>query len=119
MNQSLQIIEADLTPLGSLKSKLEQWAVWTEGYRPNLSTKTSTCRCTGSHDFESLFQGIERQVMKSIDTAINDLPPAQSAAIHKKYLGINWRFPRENYEEMLKQAHDALLISLPRRNVIL
>lgn len=109
----------DLDTYERLKAKLEDWAHWMQGYRPNLGTGQSCFISTGSHDFESLFQGVDKQVMKAIETAIDDLPNTQSAAIHRRYLHIEWRFPRENYADMLDKAHDQLLISLPKRNVIL
>jgi hypothetical protein len=109
----------EVTQLERLESKLKDWAHWMEGYRPNLGSHSSTFQSTGGHDFESLFSGVEKQVMKSIETAIDDLTPTQSAAIQSRYLHVTWRFPRENYMEMLEKAHETLLVSLPRRNVIL
>lgn len=102
-----------------LKSKLEEWADWMQAYRPSLGTGSGCFISTGSHDFESLFNGVEKQVMRAIEAAIDDLPPIQSAAIHRKYLHIQWRYPNENYGDVLDKAHDQLLLMLPKRNVIL
>jgi hypothetical protein len=110
----------DLTKTDRLKGLLEDWASWMHAYRPDLGQRgMSLVKSSGSHDFESLFANVEKEVMRAIDAAIDDLPPAQSAAIHKRYLHIEWRFPRDNYVFMLESAHGALLVSLPRRNVVL
>ena len=110
---------AETTSIDRLKAKLEDWAEWMQAYRPNLSASSGSFKSTGSHDFESLFSGVEKQVMKSIDAAIDDLPKFQSAAIHKRYLHIEWRYPGLNYAESLDQAHDELIRMLPKRNVML
>lgn len=120
MNMNAALAAPIFTPLDRLKGLLEDWAVWTEGYRPGLSARAaSIIQTAGSHDFESLFAGVEKQMMKAIDAAIDDLPPAQGAAINKRYLGIDWRFPRDNYAVMLDLAHDTLLVTLPKRNVLI
>lgn len=109
----------EFTELDRLKGLLEEWARWMGSYRPNLGAKSpSYSQTTGSHDFESLFEGVESYIMRTVDTAVSDLSPAQSAAVHKRYLGIDWRFPRDNYALMLDAAHDALMVSLKRKNVI-
>lgn len=113
--------EADKTLQDRLKHKLEDWAIWMERSRPSLGCRSTGLKSFGLHDYdyEGLLGRAHEQAMKAVDTAINDLPPSQCAAIHRRYLGIDWRFPRDNYEQMLEGAHQALLFSLPRRNVIL
>lgn len=114
----------EFTTLDRLKGLLIDWAEWTKGYSPSLGAKSSSLiqsRC--SHDFESLFSETERLVMKTIDTAIDDMRKkvgeSSHAAIQRRYLGTDWRFPRDNYADMLDKAHDYLIVTLPKRNVIL
>lgn len=103
-----------------LKNKLEDWAEWYRGYMPNLGANSGAfMKTTGGHDFESLFAAAEKTAFKAIEVAVDDLTPAQGAAIRRRYLGETWRFPRDNYAVLLDDAHDALLISLPKRNVML
>ncbi len=108
----------EISNLDRLKGFLEDWAVWTAGYRPNLGASGMRMQTCGGHDFESLFADTDKRTMKVIDTCIDDLTPAQTAAIHRRYLHIDWRFPRDNYAVMLDQAHDRLVIVLQKKDIL-
>ena len=112
----------EFAAIDRLKGLLEDWARWTEGYRPRLGHhRNAVIKSFGHHDYdyEGQYEANDKETMRAVDTAIDDRPHAQSAAIRRCYTGEDWRFPRENYQDMLDKAHQALLISLPRRNVIL
>ena len=61
---------------------------------------------------------VEHEMCRMIDCVVSDLPPLHKAAIYRCY-GISavFRFPRENYAEILLDAHDILLVLLPKKGV--
>ena len=57
---------------------------------------------------------------EAIEAAVEDLPPTKKAAIHKRYgICAVYRFPRDDYELQLLAAHEELLRTLPKRNVVI
>lgn len=116
-----EITDGEVSLLGGLVSLLEEWAEWQSGYAgvrgyPGRSAMLSG---TGSQTFDDLCADADDWKCKVIDACIDDLLPAQRAAVMRRYgVAAVFRFPRLNYAELLSAAHDSLLLALPRRGVV-
>ncbi len=102
-----------------LRFELGEWAIWMGGYNPNIGFPSRVPIISGgggSPTFEELLEHSDAVKMKAIDASVDSLAPAQKAAIHRRYgiCGV-WRFPRDNYQQMLDAAHDALHITMRRK----
>lgn len=101
---------------------LEDWAQWQQGYRMKLGYPTRSlsgggCRAVET-SYEDLYASVDNAMFEAIEAAVDDLPPAQRAAVCRRYgIAAVYRFPRDNYAEQLDLAHDALIRTLPRRGV--
>ena len=63
-------------------------------------------------------EGVEQSINRSVDTAVNDLEAGQMAAIFRCYgLCTVFLFPRGILDTLLIEAHDTLLVSLPRKGI--
>ena len=105
-----------------LRVLMQDWANWQRTYRPRLGypSKSLTCYSEGSQDFESLCDAVDSQTFASVDACVQDLVPAQRAAVMRRYgIAAVFRFPRDNYESCLMMAHEALSKALPRKGVML
>lgn len=104
-----------------LKVILEDWANWSKGYRQNIGWPS---RAVGfesgyvSSTFDDMMDGVEKRINECVDSAINDLDAGHKAAIHRCY-GISsvFRFPRGNYETLLLESHELLIVSINRKGV--
>ena len=106
----------------SLVALLTDWAQWQRAYSPRLGypSKSLTCYSEGSHDFESLCDAVDSQTFAAVDACVQDLVPAQRAAVMRRYgIASVFRFPRDNYEQCLMLAHETLTKALPRKGVML
>lgn len=106
----------------SLRNILEGWADWQRTYNLRLGypSKSLTCYSEGSQDFESLCDAVDSQTFATVDACVQDLVPAQRAAVMRRYgIAAVFRFPRDNYESCLMLAHEALTKALPRKGVML
>ena len=106
----------------SLVALLTEWAQWQRAYSPRLGypSKSLTCYSEGSQDFDSLCEAVDSQTFASVDACVQDLVPAQRAAVMRRYgIAAVFRFPRDNYENCLMLAHETLLSALPRKGVML
>jgi len=108
--------------LQTLYAMLTDWAQWQGAYRMKLGcpTRSSGFFSGGSDGCRSddLYESSESSVFASIDAAVDDLLPAQRAAIMRRYgLAAVFRFPRANYAEQLEQAHQVLMSTLPKKGV--
>lgn len=115
------IIELDR--FSRLSAILEDWAVWQSRYTGIKSTFGSICMSSGytaSKTFEDLLLGIEDNICRLVEAAIDDLESGQRAAINQRY-GITsvFRFPRGNYDDLLLNAHERLLVTLPKKGVVI
>lgn len=108
--------------LDALFNTLMDWADWCRSYRQKHGYPSNSAGFgseTNIHSFDDLCERVDNVVMVSVDTAISDLPPAQNAAINRRYLQTTFRFPRDNYEQCLDEAHNNLLIVLPKKGVVI
>ena len=71
----------------------------------------------GNSSFEDLTRDNDTRCAKIVDALIEDLPPAQSCAVHHVYLGSAWRFPRLNSENLVTDAMKTLQVGLNQRGV--
>ena len=106
----------------SLVAMLTEWAQWQRAYAPKLGypSKSLTCYSEGSRDFEGMCEDADNQTFAAVDACVQDLVPAQRAAVLRRYgIAAVFRFPRDNYEQCLLMAHEALSKALPRKGVML
>lgn len=109
--------------LDRLQVLLEDWSDWMRGYSGINGYASHTPGLNSGHvskGFDDLCDEVDGQVCKLIDSAVDDLPPGQGAAIHKRY-GISavFRFPRGNYADLLSEAHATLMVTLPKKGVVI
>lgn len=71
----------------SLRNILEGWADWQRAYAPKLGypSRSLTCYSEGSQDFESLCDAVDGQTFATVDACVQDLVPAQRAAVMRRY----------------------------------
>lgn len=106
----------------ALRNILEGWADWQRTYNLRLGypSKSLTCYSEGSRDFEGMCEDADNQTYASVDACVQDLMPAQRAAVMRRYgIAAVFRFPRDNYEQCLMLAHEVLIKALPRKGVML
>ena len=106
----------------SLVAMLTEWAQWQRAYAPRLGypSKSLTCYSEGSRDFEGMCEDADNQTFAAVDACVQDLVPAQRAAVLRRYgIAAVFRFPRDNYEQCLLMAHEVLIKALPRKGVML
>lgn len=101
-------------------NELKDWAHWmrkdTEsrhlGY-PSRSAGMSSGYVSKTFDEMCEYIDIERVLI--INALVCDLVPAQSAAIHHRYLGTVVQFPRNNLPDLLAQAHLEIYEGMKRK----
>ena len=106
----------------SLVALLTEWAQWQRAYAPRLGypSRSLTCYSEGSRDFEGMCEDADNQTYATVDACVQDLVPAQRAAVMRRYgIAAAFRFPRDNYEQCLLMAHEVLIKALPRKGVML
>jgi hypothetical protein len=103
---------------------LEMWAAWQERYSLRLGHKTKSVGFStgGLRCWDDLESAVSDWTCESIDASIHQLStihPSQAAAVLRQYMGTSWRFPRDNFTEMLEAGKRWLETDLERRNVVL
>lgn len=118
MRSDVEVMKRQVEALVGL---LEEWAHWQRGYRMKLGYPSRSCGVSSDagSSFEDLCDSVDAQTMSTVDAVVNDLVPAQCAAVMKRYgVAVVFRFPRANYEQSLQDAHERLLVELPRKGCI-
>lgn len=103
-----------------LIADLEDWARWSRGYTLKLGYPSRAAVLSSGYvsmAFDEMCERADHERCKIIDALVDDLEPSQKAAINRRYLHAVWRFPRNNYPEMLAAAHDELLRKMPMRGL--
>ena len=119
LNDIFVVQSGEIQAIDRLISKLQGWADWEAKYTANPLKSGQACFVVrGSYDFDGLFSQVESKTYQIIDTAIDDLPKDQRSAILTRYTHRTWLSTKEAYADLLNQAHEALLITLPKKNVI-
>lgn len=106
----------------ALVSLMEAWANWQKGYRMKLGYPSRSCGLSSgaSTSFEDMCDATDNETMRIVDGVVQeDLTPIERAAILRRYgVAAVFRFPRDNYEQVLMQAHERLMVLLPRKGCI-
>lgn len=106
----------------SLTIILEDWAAWQKGYSGarGYSNHSVGLHSDSSSTFIELCESIDGVVCQSVDTAIDDLPAGQKAAVHRRFeISAVFRFPRGNYEVLLCDAYSTLMVTLSKKGVVI
>lgn len=111
----------DIRRYERLKMMMEDWANWMGGYRMKLGWPSRSIGIESgyvSREFDEMLGDVEAEMYRLIDAAVNDLSAGHHAAINRCY-GVSavFRFPRGNYDTLLIEAHDLLIIALPIKGV--
>ena len=109
--------------IGRLVVLMEDWANWQRGYSGIKGYPSHSIGLQSgyvSSTFEDMCDSVDNEVFRAIDAAVSDLVAGQAAAINKRY-GVSavFRFPRGNYEELLIEAHQVLMTTLPKKGVVI
>lgn len=118
MREDVQAMKRSVDALVAL---LTEWADWQRGYRMKLGYPSHSAGMGGGglQSFDDMCDAVDSESMRITDAVIQDLPPAQCAAIMRRYgVAAVFRFPRQNYEQCLMDAHERLILELPRKGVI-
>lgn len=105
---------------------MEDWSHWQQGYRMKIGYPSCSAgfQSGGSVSEESETSPYERSedysAMLAVDAVVQeDLAPIERAAILRRYgVAAVFRFPRENYEDVLLRAHERLMVLLPRKGIV-
>lgn len=115
--------EVDLSGFGRLVVILEDWAHWNSRYAGVKASSRSvglTSGYTSSKTFDDMLDEVENSIAELVESAVDDLPSGQAAAINTCYgLCSVFRYPRGNYADLLLDAHEALMVALPKKGVVI
>lgn len=112
------------TTFTDLDYHLDNWARWMrEKDGPEGLPEKASGGLMGysgmDRDSDGAYARNDAWLAEHADAAISDLVPAQRAAIYTAYdLAAVWRFPRDNYEEILALARAKIRATLLRRGVV-
>lgn len=103
---------------------LQNWADWMhqkdlpDGYPHNSCCGIVQNFTTVDLDNDYTYDHLDTDLAHRTNAVIDSLPPAQRAAVYRKY-GVTaaFRFERDNYADLLVLARAAILIGLRRRGV--
>lgn len=70
-----------------------------------------------SSTFDEMCETADLERVMVINSLVNDLVPAQRGAVEYKYLRTSMRFPRNNYMELLLQAHFEVYIGMKKKGL--
>ena len=95
-----------LETLSRVEWHLANWARWTRAYSPKLELpgRAVGLSSSSSKDFDEMCEDADNYAAQVTEAAIMDLPPAQAAAVNRKWLDAVYNFPRDNYAEMYALA---------------
>jgi len=112
----------ELTDYQRMHVLLEDWARWSERYHINLGAQTHSVGFASggsSRTFDDLCDAADDQQMEVIDASVYSLIPIHQAAICKAFgLCAVWRFPRQNYEQVLETGLAQLLTLFRKKGVL-
>jgi hypothetical protein len=113
-------IEGLKRSLDALVRLMSEWADWQQGYRLKLGYPSRSCGIASgaSSSFEDMCDSVDGETMRVVDGVVQeDLTPIERAAILRRY-GVAAVFRFRDYEHVLAQAHERLMVLLPRKGVI-
>lgn len=112
------------TGSGSMTDERLEWHLWNwrtwmysgktvEGY-PMAS---AGLRSIGQSDFDDMAEASDIRCARACNAIVEGLPPAQAAAVYRKWLHAVYRFPRGNFECCLAMAMDTIRAGLESRGI--
>lgn len=98
---------------------LANWQSWMHTGRSvdRLPRRSVAIGNSGSSSFEDMTDASDVRCAMITDAIISDLPPAQACAVMRRYLDSVYRFPRDNYADMLEKAKRQIGSKLAIRGV--
>ena len=99
---------------------LWNWAKWMRsGANKQAAPRESSGLTSGgaSQNFDDMVEAVDRRVAATMNVIIDDLPPAQGAAIHHEYLRAVYGFPRGNFDALLIEAKAGIGRGLAKKGV--
>lgn len=123
MKRDNEMAMNELDRFGRLIIIMEDWAEWNAQYSGIRNPSHSVGLTSGyaaSQSFDDMLHSVENNIAAIVETAVDDLQPANRAAINKRYgLSAVFRFPRGNYADLLLEAHESLMLTLPKKGVVI
>lgn len=110
-----------MTAIEGLVFVLMEWAEWHRKDSGVIGYPPSSCGISSGYvsaTFDDMCDEADEWRARVVDTCVDELLPAQRAAIMRKYgiAGV-FRFPRDNFAEMVVLAHENLMIALPKKGI--
>jgi hypothetical protein len=101
-----------------LSELLQIWRTWLRRSNLNLGFRPRSLGMsgTGATDFEALFSSAEDSLARSVDAAVDDLPPRERDAVSNAVLATS-RPLGEPLEVVYERARESLMQILRRRGV--
>ncbi len=96
----------------------DNWARWMRRGKDSKGYPGRACGCTSwgdAWDDDAVFDRMDAAKAACVNTLVNDLPPAQRAAICHRYLDAVYHFPRRNYDQALASGRTAVAKGLQSR----
>lgn len=101
--------------------ELTDWASWMRNDKDMLRlwypSRSAVLRGSDSSSFDEMCEESDSQRRIIVNSIVDDLPASNKAAINRRYLGVTVRFPRNNYEELLLDAHMIVYEEMGRRGL--
>lgn len=113
--------EKEQRKLARLIDLLLDWAEWMkrDRYVEGYPDHSPVIGGSGLKSFDDMCEAVDGATSEAIYACINDLSPAQSVAIHHRYLPSRFRVPPAFFREarVLAEAHENLMIKVQRKGV--
>lgn len=101
---------------------LENWARWMQAHDgpEGLPSKASGgLKAFTTMENDSTYARLDTWLAEHTDAAVKALTPAERAALYHAYdLTSVWRFPRDNFDDLLASARSQVRATLLRRGVV-
>lgn len=102
--------------MSRLHALMDEWVVWCRRDVPRVGFPSHSALIVGAAGCPQ-----ERAISgraELVDAAVEDLSPIHRAAVLRRYgVAAVWRFPRDNYAEVLEAALSSLIVGLRRKGV--
>lgn len=104
-----------------IEDAMKMWASWQQnsGIRLWYPQKAVGFASGGINCWDDVELSTDAWMCGEIDAAVDQLPPAQHAAIHNRYLEAVFRFPRNNYELLLEFALEEIIRLIRKKGVVI
>lgn len=109
-------IERERARLDALAAVMADWVEWMRRDDSRVGFPAHSALVRGAEG--CVYEHAESARIEAIDAVVSDLAPIHRAAVCRRYgLVAVWRFPRENYAEVLQGANEALIAGLKKKGV--